>query len=105
MSKVVSRMAVSRGCLRAIAAAVVFWVAVAAIAFMLQGCASGPQTADVQVYCLPMVGYTTEQQTELLKEFVGIKDKNPMLVMVIHDYLKMRDADKACDDARKKGNK
>lgn len=62
-------------------------------------CAGMCTTMAVQATCLPLAPITPADQKALAAELAKLDDGDPM-VRAINDWIRMRDADRACLKAR-----
>lgn len=85
----------------ALAICLPFWALVAIL--LLQSCTT-PAPIDVQVQCLPMTAWSLADLAALDKEFATLQDgHHPETLRLVEEYLRMRDADRACIATTTKG--
>ena len=64
---------------------------------MLSGCATN-QVPVLHKFCLPMVSYSRQEQSEAAKELKKLGSRSE-LAQMITDYGKLRAADRACQQS------
>lgn len=71
----------------------VLFVLAMVVLVVLYGCQA--PAAEIQVHCLPMIEYSPGQQSSLQAEYHQLPASS-ILRTVVQDYLKLRDANRAC---------